>query len=808
MIKYFKADLSGKPSKITHTINTEGLLFKQLWHMSGNKVERGDWVKEIWDFYKDKTLVEERDFLRRSSDIIANYITAQTPDLAYLAGKMYLEALRQEAYANREQLGYSLWFNGMIELGIDEGVYNKIYRKPTMFINRNFWHADNIEEQNSDDGWFAKKIEHGFKFGGKVTYAGAKVIESKYLGRTKDGKIFETIEERLFAIALYLAIPETDRPLTKALQFFDQIVKGRIVLATPTFMNAGRAYGQLSSCFIETMDDSLTGIYHAVSNSAENSKGGGGIAVYMGKIRSSGNSVRNVANASKGALPWMRLLNDTAIAVDQTGARQGAIAVYLDVWHRDIFSFLESGNVNGDERMKAHDLFIGVCIPDIFMKQVDNRSDWYLFDPKEVMDVMGFALEDTFDKSKYDDSKGLLPSPTLHNFSYKYGKCIEAYERGELKLVDRVPAIDIMKSIMKQQLETGRPYMFYRDTVNRANTMKTGMIYSSNLCTEIHQNMSASVEHQSFVDTDHGKVVKTYTAGDYVVCNLSSLVLPEFSFGNKHRKTHHEHNVQEKLYNREFTSLRHAIRTQVRMLDNVIDLNTLPVPEAQMTNKLYRPIGAGTMGKHTYLSNLGIRWEQNHAEKEMKRIYEKIAYYTIEASMELAKEKGSFPKFEDSKWADGSWFDEHNLTSKRWKKLKQKVMKYGMRNAYVMAVAPNATISHVVGVSPSHDPAFQRFFITEKKGIRIPNIAGGLTKKNYWYFKDAWLIDQKKSINQTAQVQKFVDQGISHNIYVDSGISARDLLDLHMTAWKKGLKTTYYVRAQDTDTEDCESCAV
>jgi len=799
MIKYFKADGHGKPTKITQTFATEGAMFKHLYHMSGNKAKRGDWVTEIWEFFDGKTLVEERHFLKRSAEIIANHISAQDPTLAYLSGKMYMEYLRQEAYANRKESGYSLWFNGMIEMGVAEGVYRDCYMKEG-FMKRNFFREDTVDIQSSEEGYFARKMEYVGRFRGKTTFAGAKVIESKYLGRDKHGKIFETIEERLFAIALYLAKNETDRPLTKALQFYDVLVRAQVVLATPTFMNAGRTYGQLSSCFIETMDDNLTGIYHAVSNSAENSKGGGGISVYMGKIRSSGNAVRNVAGASKGTLPWMRLLNDTAIAVDQTGARQGAISVYLDVWHRDIVTFLESGNVNGDERMKAHDLFIGVCLPDLFMRKVEERGEWYLFDPKEVADVMGFALEDSFDRLKYDPSIGLLPSPVDHAFSYKYGQCIDAYEKGKLKLVERLPAIEIMKTIMKEQLETGRPYMFYRDTANRANTMKTGMIYSSNLCTEIMQNMSASTEFQSFIDTEHGKVIKTYTQGDYVVCNLSSLVLPSFTFG------HNQKSARGKGYEKD--ELKWAIRHQVRMLDNVIDLNELPVPEAGMTNKLYRPIGAGTMGKHTYLANLGIRWEEGRAVKEMERIYEDIAYFTIEASMLLSKEKGAFPKFSESKWADGSWFDEHGLTSKRWTKLKAQVMEHGVRNAYMMAVAPNATISHVVGVSPSHDPAFKRFFITEKKGIRIPNIAGGLTEKTYWFFKDAWLIDQKKSITQTARVQRFIDQGISHNIYVDSRIKAKDLLDLHLTAWKKGLKSTYYVRAQDTDAEDCESCAV
>lgn len=806
MIQYFKA-VGSEPTKITETIKSEGDLYQRMFMLSGRKVSRGEWVQEIWNFYDGKTLVEERDFLKRSASIIANHITATEPDLAYLAGKLHMEYLRQHAYANRKEKGYSAGFADMLLLGMEEGVYDKeVYGwGKDNYIYENITKPIHVKEQNGPDGHFARYIaKHGY-FKGKTTYAGAKVIEEKYLGKTKDGLIFETFEERLFAMSLYLATPEKVKPLSKAFYFFDDLHKARYVPATPTFMNAGRTYGQLSSCFIETVDDDLKSIFHAVDNTAQNSKGGGGVALYMGKIRSEGASVKHVKGASKGVLSWMNILNGVAISVDQMGARQGAIAVYLDVWHRDIFRFIESANVNGDDRFKALDLFIGVCIPDLFMQKVEERGEWYLFDPHEIKQVMGFAIEDSFDKQKLDPSRGLLPDPIMNEFSYKYGLCIEAYEEGKLKLVERVPAIEIMKSIMIEQLETGRPYMFYRDTVNRANTMKEGMIYSSNLCTEIAQNMSASTEHTEFIDTENGKIIKTFTRGDYVVCNLASLVLPTFTFGHKNKDKREKTNY---FYDGEFYYLRRAIHNQVRMLDNVIDLNELPVPESQDTNRLYRPIGLGTMGKHTYLANLGIRWESKRAEKEMKRIYEKIAFYTIEASMELAKEKGAFPKFHESKWADGSWFDEHNLTSKRWQKLKKKVMKYGIRNAYLMAVAPNATISHVVGVSPSHDPAYKRTHVVEKKGIRTINIAGGLTKKNYWFFKDAWLIDQKKSIRHTARVQKFVDQGISHNIYVPSDISAKTLLDYHMYAWKRGLKTTYYVRSTDVELEDCESCSV
>jgi ribonucleoside-diphosphate reductase alpha chain len=469
-------------------------------------------------------------------------------------------------------------------------------------------------------------------------------------------------------------------------------------------------------------------------------------------------------------MPWMKQLNNTAVSVDQLGQRKGAIAVYLDVWHKDIFSFLDAKLNNGDERLRTHDLFTGVCLPDLFMEKVQNREEWHLFDPHEVRSVMNYSLEDFYDEEKGSGS-----------FREKYEECV----REEKLSRETIPAIEIMKRIMISQLETGTPYMFYRDTVNRANPNKhKGMIYGSNLCSEIAQNMSATTLVEE--TTDGGTIVIRKEMGDFVVCNLSSVSLA----------TAVKADVLPRL-----------VKIQMRMLDNVIDLNTIPVPQAKYTNEKYRAVGLGTFGLHHLLALEGISWESDDAVEYNDRLYEDIAYYAISASMELAKEKGSYPVFEGSEWENGRYFEDRGYTSDRWKELRAKVQENGMRNGYVMAVAPNSSTSIIAGSSASIDPIFRKEYSEEKKDYKIPVTAPDLTPQTNWYYKSAYHIDQNWSIKQNAKRQRHIDQAVSFNLYVQNDIRAKDLLDLHLNAWSEGLKTTYYVRSTSGDAiDECESC--
>lgn len=603
------------------------------------------------------------------------------------------------------------------------------------------------------------------------TYIGLLTMAERYLARSHQGEFLELPQERFMIIAMTLLANEhKEKRMELIKEAYWALSNLYMTVATPTLSNAGKSYGQLSSCFIDTVEDDLRSIYDSNTDVSTLSKNGGGIGIYLGKIRSRGSDIKGFKGISSGVIPWMKQLNNTAVSVDQLGQRQGAIAVYLDVWHKDIFPFLDAKLNNGDERQRTHDLFTGICIPDLFMEQVEKRGDWYLFDPHEVRRVMGFSLEDYFDEERGAGS-----------FREKYWACVN---HPELSRED-VPAIEIFKSIMVSQLETGTPYMFYRDTVNRQNANQhKGMVYCSNLCTEIMQNMSPTVlEEETIKD---GKIIVYKKPGDFVVCNLSSVSLAKSVMDD----------VLERL-----------IKIQVRMLDNVIDINEIPVLQAQITNKNYRGIGLGTFGWHHLLALKGIKWESEEAVAYCDSLYEEIAYLTIKASHELAIEKGSYPYFEGSDWSNGAYFSKREYTSTRWQELIENVKQTGIRNGYLMAVAPNSSTSILAGSTASIDPIFRLEYSEEKKDYKIPVTAPDLSPNTTWYYKSAYNIDQHWSIRQNAMRQRHVDQSISFNIYVRNDIKAKALLELHMDAWKSRLKTTYYIRSTSGgEIEECESC--
>ncbi|MCI2253053.1 ribonucleoside-diphosphate reductase subunit alpha [Domibacillus sp. PGB-M46] len=602
------------------------------------------------------------------------------------------------------------------------------------------------------------------------TYIGLKMLMDRYVVRDFDKTPVELPQERWLTIAMTLMQNETENRLAKIAESYWAMSNLYMTVATPTLSNAGKPYGQLSSCFIDTVDDSLQGIYDSNTDVATLSKYGGGIGVYMGKVRSRGSSIRGFKGASSGVLPWIKQLNNTAVSVDQLGQRQGAIAVYLDVWHKDVFAFLDLKLNNGDERLRAHDIFTGVCLPDLFMEKVDAREEWHLFDPHEVRTVMGFSLEDFYDESR---GKG--------SFREKYEQCVQNEQLSR----ETVQAIDIMKRIMRSQLETGVPFMFYRDEVNRRNPNKhEGMVYSSNLCTEIFQNMSAT-EFQS-IQLEDDVIVTRKKPGDFVVCNLSSINLGKAVPAD----------VLERL-----------IRVQVRMLDNVIDLNMIPVPQAERTNSRYRGIGLGTFGWHHLLALKNIRWESDEAVQYADELYGTIARLTIQASMELAKEKGAYPLFEGSDWQTGAYFDARGYEGDEWEALRKEVRENGMRNGYLMAVAPNSSTSIIAGSTASIDPIFQKSYSEEKKDYKIPVTVPDLNPETTWFYKSAYFIDQHWTLRQNAARQRHIDQGVSLNLYVQNTIKAKELLDLHLAGWKQGLKTTYYVRSTSVELLECESCS-
>jgi ribonucleoside-diphosphate reductase alpha chain len=604
-------------------------------------------------------------------------------------------------------------------------------------------------------------------------YSGLDLLMKRYLIRTRLFGILESVQEMYLGIALHLAMPEKTDRLMWVKRFYDMLSGLEVTMATPTLANARKPYHQLSSCFIDTVPDSLEGIYRSIDNFAMVSKFGGGMGMYFGKVRASGGNIRGFKGVAGGIIRWIKLVNDTAVAVDQLGMRQGAVAVYLDAWHKDLPEFLQLRTNNGDDRMKAHDVFPGICYPDLFwrMAKEDLNQQWYMFCPNEIMTIKGYCLEDFYGGE----------------WERRYLNCVK-----DSRLSKRSMTIkDIVRLILKSAVETGTPFTFNRDTVNRANPNgHKGIIYCSNLCTEIAQNMSAIESVSTEVKTADGDtvVVKTVRPGDFVVCNLASLSLGHLPLEDEAR-------------------MKEKVATVVRALDNVIDLNFYPIPFAQITNHRYRSIGLGVSGYHHALALRGIRWESDEHLAFADKVFELINYAAVEASADLAKEKGTYTYFEGSDWQSGAYFEKRNYDSPQWKALAEKVAKNGMRNAYLLAIAPTSSTSIIAGTTAGTDPVMKRFFLEEKKGAMLPRVAPSLSDKTFWVYKGAYLIDQQWSIKAAGVRQRHLDQAQSLNLYVTNEYTMRQVLNLYLLAWERGVKTVYYVRSKSLEVEECESCA-
>ncbi|WP_413299131.1 ribonucleoside-diphosphate reductase subunit alpha [Bacillus sp. 1P10SD] len=707
-----------------------------------------------------------------------NQIALDQPDWTFMAASLYLDELYYEAAKNR---GYE-----------STKKYGEFYELIKKLTDIGIYSSDLLTLYSKDEiHSLAKEIsqdkDHLFN------YIGLFLFADRYLARDYERNVYELPQERFMIIAMTLMQYEKNSiRLSLVKEAYWALSNLYMTVATPTLANTGKSFGQLSSCFIDTVDDSLDSIYLNNWDIARLSKDGGGIGIYYGKVRALGSDIKKFRGNSSGVVPWIKLVNDTAVSVDQLGQRQGAIAVYLDIFHKDIMNgFLDLKTNNGDERRKAHDIFTGVTIPDLFMQKLEEKNDigksigeWHTFCPHQVKQIMGWkdengnllGLEDFYDESdhkyfseKYEEA---VSNPLLPRKTYR--------------------AMDIMARIMVSQLETGTPYMFYRDEVNRRNPNKHLLgkgrtsIYCSNLCTEITQNMSPTTIFNEYQD-EEGNIVMIRKPGDFVVCNLSSINLARAIPAN----------ILERL-----------ISIQVRMLDNVIDLNTISVGQAQITNKKFRAVGLGTFGWHHLLALKGIQWESDAAVHFADVLYEDIAFYTIRSSMELAKEKGLYSQFSGSEWQTGDYFTRRNYQTDRWNDLKRKVAIHGLRNGWLMAIAPNSSTAKIGGSTDGIDPIYSVEYAEEKKNFKFKVTAPDLNHHTYNYYRRARHdIDQVWSIKQNAARGRHIDQAISFNLYVRHDIKAKDLLNLHLESWKQGLKTTYYVRSTtQAEIEECEAC--
>ena len=702
----------------------------------------------------------EKEIIKSFIQVSLELTSQVEPRWQEIAAKLYVKNLYEEVRVNRGlEEGANPYdnFYGFIKELNDKGLYGK-------YILDNYSKED-IEELEKEI-----KRERDFLF----TYSGINLLAKRYLVQDFNRLPLELPQQMFMGIAMHLAIPEKkEKRLYWAKRFYDVLSSIKATMATPTMSNARKPFYQLSSCFIDTVDDSLAGIYKSLDNFSKVSKFGGGMGIYMGKVRALGSAIRGFKGASGGIIPWIKLFNDTAIAVDQLGVRNGSVAIWLDAWHKDLPEFLQIRTNNGDDRKKAHDIFPGLCYPDLFWKLAENDIDanWYMMCPHEIKTVKGYSLEDFYGEE----------------WEKKYYECVE-----DDRIEKRVMSVkDIVRLIIKSAAETGTPFAFYRDTVNKFNPNKhKGMIYSSNLCTEIMQNMSAMEIEQTEIKDENGDVVviEKTKPGDFVVCNLSSVVL-----GNVDVTSDEE--------------VEYVVETQIRAMDNVIDLNYYSVPFAEITNKKYRAVGLGTSGYHHMLVNNKIVWDSEEHLNFVDKVYERINFYAIKASLNIAKEKGSYPLFEGSDWSNGDYFELIEYNSPQWKELKEEIAKYGMRNGYLFAVAPNGSTATLAGTSEGVDPVMNRFWLEEKKGSITPKVAPGLCQENFWYYVSAYNVNQEFTVRANGVRQRHIDQGQSFNLYITTDYTMRQIMNLYISACKNGVKSIYYVRSKSLSVDECESCS-
>lgn len=652
----------------------------------------------------------------------------------------------------------------------------------------------------------------------QFNYLGVKTLYDRYLIKDRNSNPIELPQHMFMAIAMFLAQRE-EKKEEWAIKFYNMISTFEVMLATPTLSNARTTRHQLSSCYIGSTPDNIEGIFDSYSEMAMLSKFGGGIGWDWTNVRSMGSYIDGHKNAAGGTVPFLKITNDIAVAVDQLGTRKGAIAVYMEPWHIDINDFLDLKKNSGEERRRAHDLFPALWLNDLFMQRVEEDGIWTLFDPYDCRELT-----------------------TLHG--EEFSKRYKEYEADESIIKEKLKAKNLWKKILTSYFETGSPFLCFKDNANRANpNSHAGIIRSSNLCTEIFQNTnpnhykikfifengdSVSYEEEEIIEVDSGlkKPAKKVTAldsiggreiyvvekekvnGDTAVCNLASVNLSRI-------------NTKE--------DIDRIVPIAIRALDNVIDLNFYPIEKVKRTNMKTRAIGLGVMGEAQMLAQKGISWgTQEHFDK-IDEVMESVSFNAISASSDIALEKGSYSEYEGSKWSRGIMPMDHatadvkNLVDRgglfasayEWDELRAKVKKQGIRNGYLMAIAPTSSISILTGTTQAIEPVFKRKWYEENLSGLIPVVVPELSPETWAYYTPAYDLNQTLLIKAAAIRQKWLDQGQSLNIFITlDKASGKYLNEIYMLAWKLGLKSTYYLRSQSpemaSDVEDrsmeCVGC--
>jgi ribonucleoside-diphosphate reductase alpha chain len=616
----------------------------------------------------------------------------------------------------------------------------------------------------------------------QFSYLGLQTLYDRYFIHDNDQRM-ETPQIFWMRVAMGLALLEKDQKTKRAIEFYDLLSTFSFTSGTPTLFNAGTVHSQLSSCYLSTVMDDLSHIFKTISDDAQLSKWAGGIGNDWTNIRATGAQIKGTNGKSQGVIPFLKVANDTAVAVNQGGKRKGAMCSYLETWHLDIEDFLELRKNTGDERRRTHDMNTANWIPDLFMKRVQENGSWTLFSPSDVPD-----LHDLYGKA----------------FETRYMEYEKQVEEGKIKLFKKIEALQLWRKMLSMLFETGHPWITFKDPSNiRSPQDHVGVVHSSNLCTEILLNTSTS---------------------ETAVCNLGSINLPM-------------HMTEKGLDEKKLAA---TIRTAVRMLDNVIEINFYPIEEAKHSNAKHRPIGLGLMGFQDALYMQNISYASHEAVQFADRSMEMISYYAILASSELAAEKGTYSSYKGSKWDRGLLpIDTIDLleqerglpiqvdrnSSMNWDIVRESIRKHGMRNSNVMAIAPTATISNITGVSQSIEPMYKHLFVKSNLSgeFTTPNLylVEELKKRGLWdvdmlddlkyfdgsiaeieripddvkkVFLTAFEIDPEWLIECASRRQKWIDMGQSLNLYLYEP-SGKKLHQMYLLSWNKGLKTTYYLRS-------------
>jgi len=612
------------------------------------------------------------------------------------------------------------------------------------------------------------------------TYLGLQTLYDRYFLHI-DGRRIEEPQTFFMRVAMGLALNEPDKN-ARAAEFYHVMSKFDFLPSTPTLFNSGTMHSQLSSCYLTTVNDDLGDIFGSLKNNALLSKFSGGLGNDWTSVRSLGSHIAGTNGKSQGVIPFLKVANDTAVAVNQGGKRKGAVCAYLETWHLDIEEFLELRKNTGDDRRRTHDMNTANWVPDLFMERVHQDGQWTLFDPAEC--------------------------PELHElygqaFEHQYIVREEMADDGHIKSFKRIKAKTLWRKMLTMLFETGHPWITFKDACNLRNPQKhVGVIHSSNLCTEITLNTSKD---------------------EIAVCNLGSINLAQHTGNN--------------AIDRE--KLGRTVTTAMRMLDNVIDLNFYPVEEARTSNMKHRPVGLGIMGFQDALHQMSLPYGSRNAVHFAGESMQYIAYYAYNASSDLAAERGKYETYEGSSWSKGELTHDtvkylhddvnnicpfDNYYREEWDKLREKIKKNGMRNSNCLAIAPTATISNIAGVSASIEPTYKNIFVKSNLSGEFTvinrNLVNELKDRGLWdkemidelkrndgsletiervpstvkaLYKTAFEIDPVWLIKAAAQRQLWIDQAQSLNLYV-AGASGKKLDEIYRLAWKSGLKTTYYLR--------------